>query len=381
MRAKHILFLLMGALLLWLGAVLVTADWQKNEIETGFTKEVSEDAFTMAGRLLALYNSSFEKIKRQDIINFDGELTIAENTVLVLDEGVLASSHELDSKLGDWVGAGGRLIYVLSSEREALGINESVFFNSLELSVIEHESGYDSYFYFSSSPPPDTVLSLEGSDIELTLGNQLYLESCVGDAYTNKNNQVMVCDLSYGDGHVTVIPSFKQFTNEGLRVLDHGAFLVWLVGSDRKVSFVPNLVYPSWLAQLWAWSWQFVAALVALLALFVWHKASRLGRAFVPVRDNTTVFSQHLTALADFLHLHGHDEVLAQALKRDFYQQLELRIPNIKMLSDEQQAKMIAKLTQFDESTIKSLLETEFPKQKQQRTEYVKRFKQLRNAL
>ena len=51
------------------------------------------------------------------------------------------------------------------------------------------------------------------------------------------------------------------------------------------------------------------------------------------------------------------------------------------MLSAEKQAQSIANLTHFEKQQVAQLLASKLPDSKTQRTNYIKRFKQLRNAL
>ena len=208
-----------------------------------------------------------------------------------------------------------------------------------------------------------------------------FIENCPGVSTNNDNGDTLMCDFAFGQGRVIVMPSLLPFTNYRLRHLDHGSLLLWLSKGAEKVTYVPYLTYPNWFAKLWHWSWQFVVTLLLLIVLAVWHISSRIGRSYAPDFDIKTSFNQHIRAVANFYSEHGHEAVLFTALKKDFYAKVESRVPNFKMLSAEKQAQIIANLTHFEKHNVAELLASKLPESKEQRTEYIKRFKQLRNAL
>ena len=61
----------------------------------GFQPEVAKDSFTLAQRLLASYDVKWHKDKRLASQTNPNQLTIDPNTMLVVDEAVLANSYEL----------------------------------------------------------------------------------------------------------------------------------------------------------------------------------------------------------------------------------------------------------------------------------------------
>ncbi|WOC25275.1 hypothetical protein LY624_11835 [Pseudoalteromonas sp. N1230-9] len=382
MKLKYFMIGLLVLTVALLGSMLASVKWEKQEVEIGFQPEVAKDSFTLAQRLLASYDVQWHKDKRLASQTNPNQLTIDPNTMLVVDEAVLANSYELDQQLVQWVADGGRLVYVLNRQRDELGIDNAIFFQELGIDVTTVDDVFEFNFVLLEEGSSNTTLTIdETTQLELELSQAFKIDSCQGVQTENQAGDTVMCDLPFGAGRVIVLPSLAPFTNYKLRHLDHGSLLVWLTQGASKVTYVPYLSYPNWLSKLWHWSWQFVVSLLLTVVFAVWHISSRIGRAYAPDVDSKTSFDQHIRAIANFYTEHGHEARLFEALKKDFNAKVETRVPNFKMLSAHKQAEIIASLTQFDKEQVEILLSSELPESREQRTDYIKRYRQLRNAL
>ncbi len=382
MKLKYVLIAALVLLCLFVIAGIASIEWQKKEIEIGFHSDVAKDNFTMAQRLLKANGIDWSKNKRLAEQAQSDELNIDPQSILILDEAVLADSYQLDVQLSDWVAKGGRLIYVLNSLRDELAIDSTVFFSQLGINVESQEDVFEYDFAMLKEGYKNSTLPIdENTQLDLELSRAFFIEHCPGVSTNNDNGDTLMCDFAFGQGRVIVMPSLLPFTNYRLRHLDHGSLLLWLSKGAEKVTYVPYLTYPNWFAKLWHWSWQFVVALLLLIVLSVWHISSRIGRSYAPDIEVKTSFNLHIRALANFYTQHGHEAVLFAALKKDFYAKVESRVPNFKILSAEKQAQIIANLTHFDKQSVAQLLASNLPESKEQRTDYINRYKQLRNAL
>jgi hypothetical protein len=382
MKLKYFMIGLLVLTVALLGSMLASVKWEKQEVEIGFQPEVAKDSFTLAQRLLALHDVEWHKDKRLASQTNPNQLTIDPNTMLVVDEAVLANSYELDQQLVQWVADGGRLVYVLNRQRDELGIDNAIFFQELGIDITTVDDVFEFNFVLLEEGSSNTTLTIdETTQLELELSQAFKIDSCQGVQTENQAGDTVMCDLPFGAGRVIVLPSLAPFTNYKLRHLDHGSLLVWLTQGASKVTYVPYLSYPNWLSKLWHWSWQFVVSLLLTVVFAVWHISSRIGRAYAPDVDSKTSFNQHIRAIANFYTEHGHEVRLFEALKKDFNAKVETRVPNFRMLSAHKQAEIIASLTQFDKEQVEILLSSELPESREQRTDYIKRYRQLRNAL
>ncbi|WP_024610171.1 DUF4350 domain-containing protein [Pseudoalteromonas sp. TB64] len=361
---------------------LFSLNWQEQEVEVGFHPSVAKDSFTMAQRLLDRHEISWFKYKQFAAEADAGALTINEGTKLIIDEAALSESYELNQQLLTWIRGGGELVYVLSSQRNVLGIDNSTLFQALGITINVKENEATLSFSTNTQPNKNTDLALNSDNIlTLKISEKYSIENCPAREVKNDAEQVVICDMNLGDGRVTVLPSLAPFTNNNLRYLDHGSLLLWLAGDASNITYIPYLSYSNWFAKLWGWSWQLVMTLFVLIVLWVWYVSSRIGQAYSPDTLIKASFNNHIQAVANFLIGHGHEKILIDALHRDFYSQVELRVPNFKKLTNEQQVNTIAQLTSFNQQNVTQLLSSQLPESEQQRTEYIKRFKQLRNAL
>ena len=211
---------------------------------------------------------------------------------------------------------------------------------------------------------------IEDSNLTLTLANeqqaQLFLEDrfdisyCPGDEYNSKGWDTLICDLVYDQGRVTVIPSLAPFTNIGLKHYDHASFLLWLLDDKESIAYLPYMVTDQWWQKLWQFSWQLVLAAALLIVLFIWQQSSRIGVAVGSLQTSTAPFQLHFAAIARFMWQHGHQDKLQQAIEQDFYQLVELRIPNFKQLSTEQQIQRISQLSQWLQEKVQRLLQQNY---------------------
>lgn len=381
MKIKSFVVILSATLIILLGLALWSVDWEKRELEIGFHSDVSKDSFTMARRLLAEHDVQWRKEKQLDNNNQQA-LIIDHNKMLVVDEAALNTSHTLDQGLADWVSDGGRLVYVLNRQRDKLNLDKSVFFQDLGLSVTTKEGVFENNFVMAEEGVKNSQLRLsENTRLDLELSRAFGIENCPGIATKNDDDIVIMCDFSFGYGRVIVMPSLAPFTNYQLRHLDHGSLLVWLTQGVDEITYVPYLNYPNWFAKLWQWSWQWVISLLFFVLLFVWHISSRIGRAYEPDLTLHVGFKYHIRAIANFYTTHGYEQRLFTALKKDFYANIEARIPNFKLLSEMQQAQTIASLMNVDKQQVELILNADQPETQHQQIAYIKLFKQLRNAL
>ncbi|MGO2477165.1 MAG: DUF4350 domain-containing protein [Pseudoalteromonas sp.] len=375
---------IIAIIVMLIASALLALNWEKKEVETGFHPNVAKDNFTMAQRLLNRYQIKWHKDKDKLVVaQMETEpLSINNNTRLILDEAALSESHELNQQLLSWVNQGGELIYVLSSQREALGIDNSIFFQTLGIRIATDEKEFDLLSSINSETNKNTSFELSTDNIlELELSEKYSVENCPGRAVKNDASNVVICDITIGNGRVIVLPSMTPFTNNNLRDLDHGSLLLWLAADAKNITYIPYLTYSNWFAKLWGWSWQLVIIILVLTVTWVWHMSSRIGRAYAPDALVKVSFNNHVQAVANFCVQHGHERIFVDALMRDFYKRVELKVPNFRKLTNEQQAEVIARLTNFDQQQVAQLLSSTFPESEPEKVEYIKRFKQLRNAL
>ena len=229
MKLKVVLIAALVLFSLFAIAGIASLDWQKKEIEIGFHSDVAKDNFTMAQRLLKANGIDWNKNKRLAEQAQSDELNIDPQSILILDEAVLADSYLLDVQLADWVAEGGRLIYVLNRQRDELAIDSTVFFSQLSINVESQEDVFEYDFAMLKEGHKNSTLSIDENtqlDLDLELSRAFFIENCPGVNTNNDNGDTLMCDFAFGQGRVIVMQSLLPFTNYRLRHLDHGLSLI-----------------------------------------------------------------------------------------------------------------------------------------------------------
>jgi hypothetical protein len=398
--------------------------WEKVEIETGLTSKAQENPLLASTLLLAKHNINFTYLSSVNTIAKQHKITLHKHTSLMIDEATLLEYPWLTEALLEWVASGGHLIYVLSPQRNALKIDENSQF-------LEHfsmkASTDDSLFYqpvsLLSKPIANVFMTTKTEKLSLYIPFKSFFTHCPGRGYNlsryrpsplaqnndnpkkiaNKTHNIkktstqpvninaqqyqeatevtLICDSPYQQGFITFLPSIHVLSTQSLKHLDHGAFLLWLIGKNNHLYYLPSFKSANWLVKLWQWSWLVMVLVVLIIISGLWHLATRFGSAITPLDDTKNLFADHIAAMGNFIYRQNYDEQLKKALLLDLELAIEKRNSHYKNLPESEQAHLLSQLTGKEVNTIKQLLSQEIPKQAIARIHYIQLFKALREAL
>lgn len=374
---------IVGALFIaFVGFSLWSLEWEKTEIETGFSEEARKDPLIAAKRFLASKQVELKKLTGQEDFIASRAITLDKNSSFIVDEAALSEYHHFEKALLQWVEAGGHLIYLMSPRRDSLEIANSLILQSTNISIVPSENRA---FRLNLFAKPDANIEFEQHENEyLTwyMPYQFAIENCQGEALKVKNSETtVICDQALGGGFITFMSSIHPISNDGLRHLDHGELLLWLVGENNYLWYLPSLNSPNWLITLWRWSNLFVVTFVALLLLIMWFLAVRFGRARTPHSVDKNIFAEHIQATGNLLVQQSQFKHLKQVLLTDIEHAMEVRSPRFKQLSVEEQSELLSQLSGLNKQSIIRILSEDLPEGESDRFHYIKLFKQLRNAL
>ncbi len=373
--------LLVLGLAMLVGFLIFQTKWEKIEQEIGLSKEAYADPLLAANLFMKKHNVSLSTLKDQTDFMTSQKISLNQNGTLILDEAALNEYPNLEAALVDWVIAGGHLVYTLSPRRDLLELNNNALITQAEIQVVDSE--FDSFRYdILFEPRHNIILKWHEDELKLNLPFSAFFEGCKGTAFHSiDENNVLICEQAMGKGFVTFIPSVFAISNSGLKHLDHGAFLLWLVGDSKHLFYLPSLLAPNWLMELWHWSWLFVVLFLISVVSIIWHLAIRFGAAKYPLHALKSPFADHIEAVGSFMVSQGHYEAMKLALIKDFEHKMEKRNPRFKALNLDEQAIIISQLTGKESQAIKALLTQAMPEQQEIRLQYIKLFKELRKAL
>ena len=366
---------------IFIALLVFSLEWEKVEQEVGLTKKANVDPLLASRLFLQKKNIIFSKLNEEDQFFINGKITFPTDRSLIIDEAVLNEYIHLESAILEWVEAGGHLVYLLSPRREMFGLNENQLLVKSGVGVID--AGDSSRKYGFLEQPEANLVLKNGDDIlAINLPHQNYFTGCEAMSYQLKDtDSTLICELSFSQGFITFLPSIHPFSNSSLRHLDHGEFLLWLVGSNKQLLYLPSMKESNWLLLLWNWSWQFIILIVLTLIVMMWNAAIRLGLPTTPTHSMKNLFADHIEAVGNFMINQNHHAELKMALLKDLEVAIEKRNPVYKQLTVTQQAGVISQFTGKNRDEIEQLLIKPLPADDVVRLQYIKLFKELRDLL
>ncbi|KMT66982.1 hypothetical protein [Catenovulum maritimum] len=408
MKAKNIL---LSALVLILLSVIIfiamSIKWEKVEQEIGLSSEAASSPLLVASELVKLKGKTLTTLDSKYKLVENNQLQLPIQSSLILDEASLKEYESLDVRTLDWVTQGGHLIYVLSPRHEML-INALANFQQMTGVVPSLVDGNKRRNNILVTPTANLEIEYAKEKAKIYTPYQYQFEQCSGTKYSVKipikdeadegtkpeqdsekdseqeqvNQDItLICEMQYGEGYITFIPSIDPISNMGIKHLDHGAYLYWLIGSNQDLYYLPSLVAPSWLYALWQWSWLFVVLTISSIAGLIWHLVVRDGRGITPIEDKQTPFSIHIEASGHFMFSNNHQAEVKQSLINDLNKKLEAKIPHFKYLELNKQIEALAKLTNLEPQIIEKLLTSEIPQDSAEKIKFIKLFRTLRKSL
>lgn len=203
-------------------------------------------------------------------------------------------------------------------------------------------------------------------------------EARVLSAYEDK---LFLLHQSVGAGEIYAIPTMQALHNENIHCLDN-AYVAWkLIGDSDKVWLVLNADSPSFWRHLWELSAFGCVALLAALAIWLWHRVPRFG----PVLESRTTgrrqFLDHIQATAQFLFRKQGSAALITPLREEILQKLRLRHPGFPHLSTDDQIAKVVQLSGMTRADVQLALYRPLPVPDLVFVDMVQRLQHLRNAL
>lgn len=310
-----------------------------------------------------------------------------QESLLLLGERSGMSPRQADQVL-NWVRAGGRLLFVA----EALWDKDSGKSGDLLLDRIGLQQWMSEDL---KEPAPQGQTSLYPKLTQLYLENEqspayfsfdtdFHLEdpNNIAQAWANSATSTHMMQLAYGLGSITVVTDAELWKTPNIGEYDN-AWLLWYLNQDSQVTLLFNTDHESLIQQLLRYFPQALVALIALIALCLWHVGMRHGPLQPPQPKARRQLLEHLRASADFLLRRSGQERLLQALQQDIQRRARLRHPGFERLGVAEQWQVLARLTRQPTSAISQALRPR-PKERLSSADFshqVAHLQTLRNAL
>ncbi len=270
------------------------------------------------------------------------------NSLLLLGERSNLSPRQVGQLL-DWAKSGGHLLVVA----EALWDEETGKSGDLLLDRLNIHQAL-------SDEPEEPVPARKKNAPDLT---KLYVDNETAPAYFSFDTDFNLIDpghlaqfsansaqsshlmqLEVGNGRVTVITDSDLWKTPDIGKHDN-AWLLWYLNQGTAVTLLFNSDVDDLFTLLVRYFPQALVALIALIALALWHAGMRQGPIQAPASRARRQLQEHLKASADFLLRRNGQGTLLHALQRDIQRAARRRHPGFEHLDNTGQWRVLEHLT------------------------------------
>ncbi len=276
------------------------------------------------------------------------QLPAKGNSLLILGERSNMTPRQVDQLL-EWAKSGGHLLVVA----EALWDEETGKSGDLLLDRLNIHQLMSDVVDAPASPrkkkaPDLTKLYVDNEtapayfsfDTAFNLTDPKHLAQF--SANSAKSSHLM--QRNFGNGTVTVVTDSDLWKTPAIGKHDN-AWLLWYLNQGTDVTLLFNSDVDNLLTLLMRYFPQALVALVALVALALWHAGMRQGPIQAPAPKARRQLQEHLKASADFLLRRSGQGSLLQALQRDVQRAARRRHPGFEHLETAEQWQVLERLT------------------------------------
>ncbi|CRM14202.1 hypothetical protein [Pseudomonas sp. 37 R 15] len=287
------------------------------------------------------------------------DLPAPGHSLLLLGERGNMSPRQVEQLLA-WAKAGGHLLLVAEAIwDEETGKSGDLLLDRLNL----HQTFSDD---FDEPAPPrkkiapdltklyvdnETAPAYFSFDTAFNLTDPRHLAQF--SANSAQSSHLMQLDL--GSGRVTVLTDSDLWKTPDIGKHDN-AWLLWYLNQGTDVTLLFNSDADNLLTLLVRYFPQALVALVALIALALWHAGMRQGPILAPAPKARRQLQEHLRASADFLLRRSGQGALLQALQQDLLRTARRRHPGFEHLDTADQCQVLEHLTRQPSLIIRQAL-------------------------
>lgn len=287
------------------------------------------------------------------------ELPPKGNSLLLLGERSNMTQRQVD-QLMDWAKSGGHLLVVAEALwDEETGKSGDVLLDRLNIHQLISDDVDEPASTRKKKAPDLTKLYVDNEtapayfsfNTAFNLTDPKHLAQF--SANSAKSSHLMQRDL--GHGTVTVVTDSDLWKTPDIGKHDN-AWLLWYLNQDTAVTLLFNSDVDNLLTLLMRNFPQALVALVALIALALWHAGMRQGPVQAPAPKARRQLQEHLKASADFLLRRSGQGTLLQALQRDVQRAARRRHPGFEHLDTAEQWQVLERLTRQPSHVISQAL-------------------------
>ncbi|WP_338724027.1 DUF4350 domain-containing protein [Pseudomonas tolaasii] len=354
--------------LLWAGLLLACLlgagalyAWEKaipydEVVDRGPSPQALANPYLAAEYFLRKQGMSVEHAKGLERLD---DLSATTNSLLLLGERSNMTPPQVEQLLS-WAKSGGHLLLVA----EALWDEETGHSGDLLLDGVGIHQTLSEATDVPASPrkkkaPDLTKLYIDNEtapayfsfDTDFNLADPTH----VAQFSANSARSSHLMQRNFGRGTVTVITDSDLWKNANIGKHDN-AWLLWYLNQGTDVTLLFNSDTDDLLTLLMRYFPEALTALIALIALALWHAGMRQGPIQAPTPKARRQLREHLQASADFLLRRSGQCTLLQALQRDIQRAARRRHPGFEHLDTAQQWQVLERLTRQPSHVISQAL-------------------------
>ncbi|MDR6916133.1 hypothetical protein J2X66_003002 [Pseudomonas sp. 3296] len=338
-----VIALLVGALGIYL---YLKATPYQEEVDHGPSPEAQANPYLGAEHFLRKQDLTVSHANGIDVLP---TLDPRRHSLLLLGDRYNMTPRQIDQVL-NWTRAGGRLLFVAQSLwDEKTGQSNDLLLDRVQL--------HQTLSKDLKEPPPDilddpypklTKLYLEDEEAPAyaSFDTAFHLEDPknLAQSWANSGKATHMMQINHGLGSIIVVTDADLWKTPAIGQYDN-AWLLWYLTADTSVTVLFNTDHDSLLTLLWRYFPQALVALIALIALGLWHVGIRQGPLLEPATKGRRQLQEHLRASADFMLRRQGQQHLLQALQQDILRRVRRRHPGFEQLGVAEQWLVLARLT------------------------------------
>lgn len=174
--------------------------------------------------------------------------------------------------------------------------------------------------------------------------------------WAGNDQAITFMQLYVGEGMLTVLDDAAIWHSGQIGRFDHALLLQILTGESDEVVFLYGAVVPTLWQIIWRQSPELMVTLLFLLAGWTLYRAQRFGPLIEIDYASRRSYREHIQAVGNFFWRRQMSEQLLAAARRDVWQQLTRRFPNIPQQSEGDRLNRLAGVTGIDAGQLRHLM-------------------------
>jgi hypothetical protein len=364
--------------------IVASVEFYDETVDMGESKEVRQQPYLASKLLLnrmGVATTIEDDYRRLFSDTPDAVIPQLDEAIILVDANA-AISQRLGDELLSWVESGGYLITAVNAE----AFQDSFRANALleKLGVGVHWL-VDDPLALSKFEQKESILNDPNSHkIEVGLESAYRItlpeDSDIFYAVDNEDGYTLI-QLEYGEGLITFVTETYIWNNQQLAQHDNAILLVSFLDNMSHVYVFSPKEQAHWFILLYQYAAEFVGLLALLIAISLWHLASRFGPTMSLFETTQSYFTQHIKVAGDHYWEQGNQHILLAEVRNHVLLLVGKKWPGAKGAEAQKVILLLQELSGWSPETINKLMFADNTLNQSQFTQCMKGLQQLRKML